>query len=85
LQPGGSKDDVARAIGILFELFGADRLLWGSDWPVLTLAGDYQDWFELAREAIAAKQSSAVRAVMGANAIRVYRPDKSRLARHIRA
>ena len=36
------------------------RLVWGSDWPVLTLAGDYQDWFELAREAIAAKEESAV-------------------------
>jgi L-fuconolactonase len=85
VQPGGTRDDVARAIGVLFDLFGADRLLWGSDWPVLKVAGDYQDWFEQAREAIAAKQSSTVRAVMGANAIRVYRPDKSRLARHIRA
>jgi L-fuconolactonase len=74
LQPGGTRDDVARAIGVLFDLFGASRLLWGSDWPVLTLAGDYQDWFELAREAIAAKDSSAVRAVMGENALRIYRP-----------
>ena len=85
LRPGGTRDDVARAIGILFDLFGPGRLLWGSDWPVLTLAGDYQDWFELAREAVAAKESSAVRAVMGDNAIRIYRPDKSRLGRHIRA
>jgi L-fuconolactonase len=74
LQPGGTRDDVARAIGVLFDLFGASRLLWGSDWPVLMLAGDYQDWFELAREAIAAKDSSAVRAVMGENALRIYRP-----------
>jgi L-fuconolactonase len=85
LQPGGTRDDVARATAVLFDLFGPARLLWGSDWPVLTLAGDYQDWFELAREAVAAKQSSAVRAVMGDNAIRIYRPDKSRLGRHIRA
>ena len=81
----GSRDDVVRAIAVLFDLFGAARLIWGSDWPVLTLAGDYQDWFELAREAVAAKESSAVRAVMGDNAIRIYRPDKSRLGRHIRA
>jgi L-fuconolactonase len=74
LRSGGSKDDAARAIGVLFDLFGAGRLLWGSDWPVLTLTGDYQDWFEMAREAIAAKQSSAVRAVMGDNALRIYRP-----------
>jgi L-fuconolactonase len=85
LRGGGTRDDVVRAAGILFGLFGASRLIWGSDWPVLTLAGDYQDWFELAREAVAAKEPSAVRAVMGDNAVRIYRPDKSRLGRHIRA
>jgi L-fuconolactonase len=85
VRPGGGRDDVVRAIAILFDLFGPQRLIWGSDWPVLTLAGGYQDWFELAREAVAAKESSAVRAVMGGNALRIYRPDKSRLGRHNRA
>jgi L-fuconolactonase len=80
LKPGGGVDDVKDAVGDLFDLFGAERLLWGSDWPVLDLAGGYRGWFELAREAVAARQSSAVRAVMGANAVRIYRP-----SRHIRA
>jgi len=74
LRPGGSRDDVARAIGVLFDLFEPQRLLWGSDWPVLTLAGDYQDWFELAREAITAKDAAALHAIMGENAQRIYRP-----------
>ncbi len=74
LPPDGSRDDIVRAIGVLFDLFGRERLIWGSDWPVLTLAGDYRDWFELAREAVAARDSSAVRAAMGDNAIRIYRP-----------
>jgi len=87
VRRGGGADDVSRAIGILFDLFGTDRLLWGSDWPVLTLsdcfvgAGDYRGWFELAREAIAAKYPGAVRAVMGGNAQRIYRPG----GRHTRA
>jgi L-fuconolactonase len=91
VQPGGGRPDVVRAIGMLFELFGPTRLLWGSDWPVLTVsdcfagAGDYQNWFELAREAVAARDSSAVRAVMGGNAVRIYRPDSSRLGRPNRA
>jgi len=85
LRPGGGRDDVLRAVATLFDLFGPQRLIWGSDWPVLTLAGGYQDWFELAREAVAAKDSSAVRAVMGGNALRIYRPDNSRLGRHNRA
>jgi predicted TIM-barrel fold metal-dependent hydrolase len=37
-------------------------------------AGDYPGWFELAREAIAAKDPAAVPAVMGGNALRIYRP-----------
>jgi len=80
LRPGGSRDDVVRAIGILCDQFGPERLLWGSDWPVLTLAGDYQGWFKLAHDAIAAMGSDAVAAVMGGNALRIYRP-----SRHINA
>jgi L-fuconolactonase len=80
LPPGGGSDDVSRAVGMLFDLFGPQRLIWGSDWPVLTLAGEYQSWFDLARESIAAREPSAVRAVMGQNAVRIYRP-----SRHIRA
>ena len=28
----------------LLDTFGPSRLMWGSDWPVLTLAGDYERW-----------------------------------------
>jgi L-fuconolactonase len=80
LPPGGGLDDVSRAVGVLFDLFGPQRLIWGSDWPVSTLAGGYQSWFDLAREAVAAREPSAVRAVMGDNAARIYRP-----SRHTRA
>jgi len=73
-------ENVARAIESLFELFGADRLLWGSDWPVLTLAGDYRGWFQLARETIAGRDRGAVASVMGQNALRIYRPNLQ--ARH---
>lgn len=29
--------------------FGPDRILWGSDWPVVNLAGGYDRWYEAAR------------------------------------
>lgn len=74
LSPGGGMAMVTAAMDILFDLFGKDRLLWGSDWPVLTLAGDYQGWFTLARDAVAARAPDALSAVMGANAARIYRP-----------
>ena len=79
LPPGAAVAHVKAAVDTLFDLFGAARLLWGSDWPVLTLAGDYQGWFALARDAIAARQPDAVSTIFGANARRIYRP--SRLVR----
>ena len=39
LPPGGEAAQVRQAADILFDLFGAQRLIWGSDWPVLTLQG----------------------------------------------
>jgi L-fuconolactonase len=81
LKAGGSRGDVARAIGVLFDFFGPERLLWGSDWPVLTLAGSYGDWFELAHGAIATKDPGAIPAIMGGNAGCIYRPK----VRHIPA
>lgn len=74
LPAQGERKHVTDAISILFDLFGANRLLWGSDWPVLTLVAEYADWFELVREAIDAKHPAAADAIMGRNALRIYRP-----------
>lgn len=30
----------------ILEVFGTERIIWGSDWPVLELASDYKTWFE---------------------------------------
>jgi L-fuconolactonase len=49
--------------------------MWGSDWPVVELAGSYADWFEQA-ELLLAGLSSADRArVFGGNAAHFYRLD----------
>lgn len=77
LPPGTGLKAVEQAITVLFDLFGPDRLLWGSDWPVLTLANNYQAWFDLASQAIGARQPEALPAIFGANAKRVYRPSRA--------
>jgi L-fuconolactonase len=60
----------------LWELFGPERLLWGSDWPVLRLAGDYQAWLDMGHalfEAIDPTLSERQRAdLFGGNAMRLY-------------
>lgn len=37
-----SADDLQRYVDHAVEVFGADRLMFGSDWPVAVLAGDYR-------------------------------------------
>lgn len=36
----------------LLDSFGPERLMWGSDWPVLTLAGDYAGWIAVSEAQI---------------------------------
>ena len=40
---------IERCVAHLVETFGPARLMWGSDWPVLNLAGDYAGWLSMAR------------------------------------
>lgn len=56
----------------MFFLFGRDRLVWGSDWPVLTLASDYASWLNLARRAIQILDPTAEASVFGGNALSFY-------------
>jgi L-fuconolactonase len=52
--------------------FGAQRVMWGSDWPVLTLASTYEAWTE-ATDALLAELSGDERdAIRGGNATRFY-------------
>jgi L-fuconolactonase len=44
-----SPEDLAPYVAHIFDCFGAQRVLWGSDWPVLNLVCDYGHWLELSR------------------------------------
>ena len=57
----------------LLEVFAPQRLLWGSDWPVLELAASYRDWWEDAQTMLGGLDETERAAVMGGNARRVYR------------
>lgn len=69
---GWHVDDLRPYAEVLFELFGADRLMWGSDWPVVNLAGGYAAWWD-ATEVLLAGHSDAERdAVLGGTAAAFY-------------
>lgn len=55
----------------LLMAFGPGRLLWGSDWPVLNLAGDYAGWFRMA-DRLASLHGEERAALFGGTACRVY-------------
>ena len=39
-----TRPDLRRVFDVLIDTFGPERLMWGSDWPVLNLASSYEDW-----------------------------------------
>ncbi|PTA45220.1 amidohydrolase [Micromonospora sp. RP3T] len=53
--------------------FGADRVLFGSDWPVCELAGSYRGVLALADELLRDASTAERAAVLGDTARRVYR------------
>jgi L-fuconolactonase len=73
-EAGTHTDD--RAIGEVAEhlgaCFGPDRILWGSDWPVLTLAAPYADWATQSDRLIKRFFPDHQEKIWGGNAERVY-------------
>jgi L-fuconolactonase len=60
--------------GRLLDCFGPDRLMFGSDWPVCTLAAGYGEVLALARDLLAPRLATAeLDAVLGGTAVRAYR------------
>jgi L-fuconolactonase len=54
------------------QAFGPDRLMWGSDWPVVERAGGYEAWRRAAETLFADSSSAESDAVFGGNAARFY-------------
>ena len=67
-----SVDDLTPYVDHLFTCFGADRIIWGSDWPVCNLASDYTEWCETTDEILNELNTEERAAVLGGNAMRVY-------------
>jgi L-fuconolactonase len=73
--PGWKVDDLRRYVEHVMEWFGPERVVWGSDWPVMTLNADYGRWLDAAKELISPLSPPAQSGIMGRNAERFYRVD----------
>ncbi len=69
---GQGEADLAPYVRKLVELFGPDRLMWGSDWPVLELRGGYGAWLDMA-ERLSGLAGPALDSLRGGAAARFYR------------
>jgi L-fuconolactonase len=56
----------------LLSCFGVERLLFGSDWPVVNLAASYRRWLETVLELLAPLSADERAAVFSQNARRTY-------------
>lgn len=57
---------------VVLSAFGAHRLMFGSDWPVLTLAGDYNHWVNTFRSFIAELSTDEQESICSRTAKNVY-------------
>lgn len=60
------------AFDLLLECFGPSRLMWGSDWPVLTLASDYAAWHDLSSQLLSDLSQDEQAMILGGSAANFY-------------
>ena len=65
--------DMQRYVDWAIEHFGADRLLFGGDWPVSILAGGYARMWAGTQVLLAGLTQEERAQVLGGTAVRVYR------------
>lgn len=67
---GRPSEALAPYVQHLMAIFGPDRLMWGSDWPVVELVETYAGWHDLARTLLGPVGADAV---FDATARRIYK------------
>ncbi len=67
-----SPDDFKPYLDIVFESFGMDRLMYGSDWPVCLLAGEYERVYRLIKDHVQDRTPAEQEKFFGGNAARFY-------------
>jgi predicted TIM-barrel fold metal-dependent hydrolase len=72
-KPGAwSADDLAPIVNHTLEVFGPDRVMFGGDWPVCTLAATYKQWVEALKTIVHDRSEADNRKLFHDNAVRFY-------------
>lgn len=71
--PDWTAERLAPFVGHVLDMFGPDRVVWGSDWPVSTLAARYDQWVAATDVLLSDLAEDGRAAILGGNAVRLYR------------
>jgi L-fuconolactonase len=77
-RPDWQLDDLRGAVDHALNCFGPRRMLWGSDWPVVDLAGGYAKWLAAAETLLADLPPDQRVDVFGGTAARIYLSKRGR-------
>jgi len=71
--PSWQTEDLRPYVAHLLECFGPERLMWGSDWPVVELAGGVDRWWAATQELLGGLDDDERAAILGGTARLFYR------------
>ena len=71
-NPGWTVDDLRPYAEHVLSVFGPERVMWGSDWPVCQLRASYDEWWAAARALTSHLDAQAERRVFGGTAEEFY-------------
>jgi L-fuconolactonase len=73
-----TEEDLRPYVAHLISCFTPRRLMWGSDWPVLNVAGTYDCWLDAANALLSGFSLAQRSAVFGGNAAAFYLSSRGR-------
>ena len=68
-----TEQEIFECFDIIFEQFGIDRILYGSDWPVVLVSRPYGDWFGLVAKYASKFKKNEQEQLFSGNAERFYK------------
>lgn len=71
-RAGWREEDLRPYAARVIDCFGPERVMYGSDWPVLTLAGAYDEWYRFTERLTCGWSAAERRGFYAETATRVY-------------
>ena len=68
-----TENQIFECFDIVFDEFGVDRIMYGSDWPVVSVSRPYSDWFILVNKYLSQFSELAQQQFFSGNAERFYK------------